>query len=93
MSDRRLFASARTVLVAIVHHVDAHPSNLLEQAVALRAREPNLIPAERDRLHAAADLVRGHGVNLVEYPSPDDDDPPPARAVRARIASNARSQD
>ncbi len=58
--------AARALLVAFLHATDVDALSALDEAAALRAQDPSLVPGERQLVPAAAVLIR----NLVEVATP-----------------------
>lgn len=52
---------AQELLAAFLKHAGADPAGQLDEAAAFRAADPNLSPAEKERLAEAADRVRATG--------------------------------
>ena len=50
--------AARALLAAFLRESDLSPVTALDQATALRAQDPALVPGERELVPAAADLIR-----------------------------------
>lgn len=57
VGDHQISASARALMTAFLGVVEGEPATMLEQAVAMRGRDPNLSRGEVDLLAAAADLL------------------------------------
>lgn len=58
--------AARALLAAFLHATDISPLPALDEAAALRMKDPSLVPGERELVPAAAALIR----DLVEVASP-----------------------
>jgi len=58
--------AARALLAAFLHATDVDPLVALDEAAALRAADPSLVPGERELVPAAAVLIR----HLVEVAAP-----------------------
>ena len=50
--------AARALLAAFLHAIDVDPLAALDEAAAVRALDPSLVPGERELVPAAAVLVR-----------------------------------
>jgi hypothetical protein len=50
--------AARALLAALLHATDVDPLTALDDAAALRAQDPSLVPGERELVPAAAVLIR-----------------------------------
>lgn len=76
-SDGEYSQAARALLAAFLAVTETDPLTALDDAAALRAVDPGLMPGERELVTRSARLVR----TLVEVASPPDDEPLPDRTT------------